>query len=226
MQALVTRSRRNMSRLDPPPSRSDGGGGPCEAWWRGRNVAGRAEARPPPLKRVRIKRAIRRRITHLRVRLLVEQARHRFLQRRAVDRFAEQRGDGDDADVAARSCTAPVGSIVSVVTSSRQLGGGDARDGAARKDAVRDVGGDGESRPCSSSTSAALQSVPPESTMSSTMMQCRPVTSPMMFITSDSPGRSRRLSTMASCASMRLAMMRARTTPPTSGDTTIRWLVG
>ena len=34
------------------------------------------------------------------------------------------------------------------------------------------------------------------------------------------PGRSRRLSTIASCASSRLASARARTTPPTSGDTT------
>jgi hypothetical protein len=61
--------------------------------------------------------------------------------------------------------------------------------------------------------------------MSSTSRQARPFTSPMMFITSDSPGRSRRLSTMASGASMRLAIILARTTPPTSGDTTIRWLL-
>ena len=46
---------------------------------------------------------------------------------------------------------------------------------------------------------------------------------PMMFITSDSPGFSRRLSTIASGAlSSRLARARARTTPPTSGETTIR----
>ena len=44
----------------------------------------------------------------------------------------------------------------------------------------------------------------------------------MMFITSDSPGFSRRLSTMASGAlSRRLASARARTTPPTSGETTV-----
>ena len=58
--------------------------------------------------------------------------------------------------------------------------------------------------------------------MSSTRMQERPATSPMMFITSDSLGRSRRLSTMASGASMRLASARARTTPPTSGEITMR----
>ena len=46
----------------------------------------------------------------------------------------------------------------------------------------------------------------------------------MMFITSDSPARSRRLSTMASGASSRLASARARTTPPTSGETTITFL--
>ncbi len=48
-------------------------------------------------------------------------------------------------------------------------------------------------------------SVPPESTMSSTRTQDMPSTSPMMFITSDSPARSRRLSTMASGAPRRLA---------------------
>ena len=47
----------------------------------------------------------------------------------------------------------------------------------------------------------------------------RPSTSPITFITSDSPARSRRLSTMASGALMRLASPRARATPPTSGDT-------
>ncbi len=47
----------------------------------------------------------------------------------------------------------------------------------------------------------------------------------MMFITSDSPARSRRLSTMARSVPSRLARARARTTPPTSGDTTIGMLV-
>src|SRR6185312_10735719 len=45
----------------------------------------------------------------------------------------------------------------------------------------------------------------------------------MMFITSDSFARGRRLSMIArSASSRRLASARARTTPPTSGDTTIR----
>src|ERR1700761_9743795 len=63
--------------------------------------------------------------------------------------------------------------------------------------------------------------VPPESTISSIRTQGRPSTSPMMFITSDSPARSRRLSTMARSVPSRRARARARTTPPTSGDTTI-----
>ena len=45
---------------------------------------------------------------------------------------------------------------------------------------------------------------------------------PITFITSLTPACSRRLSMMAKSASMRLAMARARTTPPTSGDTTVR----
>ena len=44
----------------------------------------------------------------------------------------------------------------------------------------------------------------------------------MMFITFDSFGRGRRLSMIArSASSSRFASARARTTPPTSGDTTI-----
>src|ERR1044072_5510980 len=57
--------------------------------------------------------------------------------------------------------------------------------------------------------------------MSSTRMQVVPATSPMTFITSESPARSRRLSMMASGALMRFASPRARTTPPTSGETTV-----
>ena len=57
--------------------------------------------------------------------------------------------------------------------------------------------------------------------MSSISTQVWPSTSPITFMTSDSPGRSRRLSTMASGALMRLASPRARATPPTSGDTTM-----
>ena len=44
----------------------------------------------------------------------------------------------------------------------------------------------------------------------------------MMFMTFDSFGRGRRLSMIANSASSnRFASARARTTPPTSGDTTI-----
>src|SRR4029079_19528030 len=46
-------------------------------------------------------------------------------------------------------------------------------------------------------------------------------TSLFTFITSASPARSLRLSVMASRALMRFARPRARTTPPTSGETTI-----
>ena len=53
--------------------------------------------------------------------------------------------------------------------------------------------------------------------------QVRPSTSPMMFITSDTFGRGRRLSMIARSDSSRLASARARTTPPTSGDTTSRF---
>ncbi len=57
--------------------------------------------------------------------------------------------------------------------------------------------------------------------MSSISTQVLPSTSPMMFITFDSFGRGRRLSMMAkSASSRRFASARARTTPPTSGDTT------
>ena len=59
--------------------------------------------------------------------------------------------------------------------------------------------------------------------MSSTSTQTLSLTSPMMFITVDSFGRGRRLSMIArSASSSRFAIARARTTPPTSGDTTIR----
>src|SRR6266851_3666548 len=58
--------------------------------------------------------------------------------------------------------------------------------------------------------------------MSSTRMQRRPSTSPMMFMTSETPARSRRLSMIARSASTRRAIWRARNTPPTSGDTMTR----
>ena len=53
----------------------------------------------------------------------------------------------------------------------------------------------------------------------STRMHRRSATSPITFITSETPARSRRLSTIASPTSSRLAIPRARATPPTSGDT-------
>jgi len=77
--------------------------------------------------------------------------------------------------------------------------------------------------PCSFSASEARHSVFAVSTMSSMITQVRPSTSPMMFITSDTFGRGRRLSMIARSASSRFASARARTTPPTSGDTTTRF---
>ena len=56
------------------------------------------------------------------------------------------------------------------------------------------------SRPAASAPRRRCTACPPKSTMSSIRMQVRPSTSPMMFITSDSPARSRRLSTIASGA--------------------------
>src|SRR5690606_6780797 len=65
------------------------------------------------------------------------------------------------------------------------------------------------------------QRVPAVSTMSSTSTQVLPATSPMMFITVATFAFGRRLSMIArSASSRRLAMARARTTPPTSGLTT------
>ena len=100
-----------------------------------------------------------------------------------------------------------------------ELGGGDARDRPAREHAVGDVGRDAR-RAASTSASAALQSVPPESTMSSNRTQRRSGTSPMMFITSETPARR------GACRRWRVGVQplgeaRARTTPPTSGETII-----
>ena len=53
-------------------------------------------------------------------------------------------------------------------------------------------------------------------------LQVLPVTSPITVISATSPGFSRRLSTIDRGASIRLASSRARATPPTSGETTIR----
>ena len=71
--------------------------------------------------------------------------------------------------------------------------------------------------PCSLSAVAALHSVFAVSTMSSMITQVRPSTSPMMFITSETLAFGRRLSMIARSESRRLAIARARTTPPTSG---------
>ena len=76
--------------------------------------------------------------------------------------------------------------------------------------------------PCSFSAVAALQSVFAVSTMSSMITQVRPSTSPMMFITSATFAFGRRLSMIARSESSRFAIARARTTPPTSGETISR----
>jgi len=65
----------------------------------------------------------------------------------------------------------------------------------------------------------------PVSTMSSIMIQFLSLGSPMMCITSDLLGPLRRLSIIESSASFkRFAIALARTTPPTSGDITIKLL--
>ena len=114
---------------------------------------------------------------------------------------------------------------MSVTTSSVSSLAPDPRFGAARQHAVAAIG---------HHVGRALLLAAPRRrcTASRPNRRCRrsgcsnaPSTSPMMFITSDSPAFSRRLSTIASGAlSSRLARLRARTTPPTSGDTTIRFL--
>ncbi len=73
------------------------------------------------------------------------------------------------------------------------------------------------------SACAALTSVLAVSTMSSMMTQLRPFTSPITFITSETFGWGRRLSMIARSDSRRFAIARARTTPPTSGETTSRF---
>mmetsp|Transcript_32914 Transcript_32914/g.78104 ORF Transcript_32914/g.78104 Transcript_32914/m.78104 type:complete len:208 (+) Transcript_32914:84-707(+) len=72
-------------------------------------------------------------------------------------------------------------------------------------------------------TLAALVIVPAVSIMSSTSTATFPRTSPMRFITSLTLCADRRLSTIASGASLSfLANALARATPPTSGETTTR----
>jgi hypothetical protein len=71
------------------------------------------------------------------------------------------------------------------------------------------------------SADAALVIVPAVSMMSSWMMQVRPSTSPITFMTSAVPSSVRRLSMIASSASRRFAYARARSAPPASGDTIV-----
>ena len=59
--------------------------------------------------------------------------------------------------------------------------------------------------------------------MSSITSAARPFTSPIRFITSLTFTSMRRLSTMASGASILFAKSRARSTPPASGETTVTW---
>ena len=75
--------------------------------------------------------------------------------------------------------------------------------------------------PLACSSSAPACSVPAVSIMSSTSTAARPATSPIRFITCAALCPVRRLSMMASGASLSaLANTRARETPPTSGETT------
>ena len=68
--------------------------------------------------------------------------------------------------------------------------------------------------------SAAFASVPPVEIMSSTTTAIFPFTSPTMSVTSETSGSGRRLKTIASELSSRLAKSSARCTPPASGETT------
>ena len=65
----------------------------------------------------------------------------------------------------------------------------------------------------------ACTSVPAVSIMSSITTASCPSTSPMRFMATAAPGLSRRLSMMARPAFSRLAIARARSTPPASGET-------
>ena len=66
--------------------------------------------------------------------------------------------------------------------------------------------------------------MPAESAISSSKIQVLSFTSPMIFITSDSPAFSLLLSAIASPASNLLAKALALTTPPTSGEATTKSL--
>ena len=76
--------------------------------------------------------------------------------------------------------------------------------------------------PSSFSACAAFSIVPAVSMMSSWMMQVRPLTSPMTFITSGVLSSPRRLSTTANSPPSRFAYARARSAPPASGATMVR----
>ena len=75
--------------------------------------------------------------------------------------------------------------------------------------------------PNSSNALAPSTREPAVSTISSTMIQFLPFTSPMRFITLATPGSGRFFSMIAIGAPMRSAKSRALVTPPRSGDTTI-----
>lgn len=115
--------------------------------------------------------------------------------------------------------TAAVGWIVVHDVSSRSLELVDAGHRAARQDAMGDVGGDAGCALGEQRASAALQSVLPDRRYRRSAGSLM-VTSLMMFMTSDLPGGRGCLSTIAE-DSRGLASARARTTPLTSGDTTM-----
>jgi hypothetical protein len=142
-------------------------------------------------------------------RLFVEQRRHRGVVADIEDSLREERRDGNDSDVlrerARSGCSieSVITSVSSTEASTARPPGRTARHARCRR--ARPW------RPSPSAISAALQSVPAVSQMSSTIRQVLPSTSPMTVIDSTSPGPARRLSTMASPAPMRLARSRART---------------
>ncbi len=77
--------------------------------------------------------------------------------------------------------------------------------------------------PAPMSASVASRSVPAVSTISSTMKATLSLTSPMMCMALATLASSRRLSMMARGVPSRLAKARARSTPPASGEMTIRF---
>ena len=71
---------------------------------------------------------------------------------------------------------------------------------------------------------AALTIVPPESIISSTIIQVLPFTFPITFITSDFPGAGLLLSIIANPACKNFPNALALSVPPTSGATQIKFL--